>query len=208
MQDLTPSDRRNALPNAVSGALIFTFAGSLWFAYGVYCLKHKGEPWLTIFLVILALCLFGAALWLRPQVQRPASDVLSPEEKQQEAWAGKRFGIVNAVQGVAIFLAVQVWNNLHLPEYFSPTVAIIVGLHFIALAPVYRAKSHWIVGGIMCALAAVTVLAAPKYFSFQNEGIASTPVFLWGCILGFGNGLVLWANAGIRLRAVLKAVGK
>ena len=102
------------------------------------------------------------------------------------------FGIVNAVQGVAIFLAVQVCNNLHFPEYFLPVVALIVGLHFVALAPVLRTSFHLALGTVMCLLAVVTMVVVPKP--------------LWAVVFGLGNGLILWGSAALRLRRVQGAL--
>ena len=204
MQHLKESSQRASLLSTLSGALIFTIAGSLWAALGLYSLKHRGQPWALIFLSLLALSLLGFAISLRSRAQKLPPDPPSPEMEKHQAWAGKRFTVVNVVQGVAIFLAVQVCNNLHAPEYFWPVGSVIVGLHFIALAPVYRSQFHRIVGALMCLLALITVFAFPKY-SASALG-AAAPLFIWGALLGFGNAFLLWISATTRLLAVSKSL--
>jgi hypothetical protein len=104
---------------------------------------------------------------------------------------------VNVVQGVAIFMAVQVCENLHAREYFPVAVAVIVGLHFVAIAPVFRSRFHVLLGACMCLGAALTVLAAPKFL--DAAGADGQRTFVWGCLLGIGNAFLLWGAAGWRL---------
>src|SRR5690242_10910502 len=47
---------------------------------------------------------------------------------------GRIVGIWSAVEGVAIFLAINVCLNIGAPDAALPIVAIIVGLHFLPMA--------------------------------------------------------------------------
>ncbi len=91
------------------------------------------------------------------------------------------FNWVNIGQGIAIFLALNVANNIGRPEWFIPAFIFVVGLHFIPLAPVFKAPRHYVVGFALMLLAVA--------YPFLAKGGAADPV---GCL---GTGLILWASA-------------
>ena len=182
------------MQNAVWASIIFSIAGSLWLVFGAYLLNILA---ISVVLVLAGCGLVWAILSIRAKTDDVASAPVSAEEQKRNDWASRRFNMVNIAQGVAIFLAVQVWNNLHAAEYLAPTIAVIVGLHFIALAPAFSpagsySKPHLAAGIAMCVIAVVTVVAAPKH--------SASGLYLWGVILGFANGALLWGNAAARLR--------
>ena len=187
-------DRRLCL-QALSGATIYAVAGSLWAAFGLYWLGPVAGPWLiaALALIVLGLCL--EIVRLRMRVRRLPVHAQSSDEKRREARMGHRFMAVNAMQGVAIFLAVQICANLGVPEYLPPAISLIVGMHFLVLAAILRRPSQWFIGTTMCLLSLLTVLVVPKY---HTTGLAAaTPVLLWGVVPGIGNTLLLW-SFGVR----------
>ncbi len=195
-------DRRLCL-QALSGATIYVVAGSLWAAYGLYWLGPVARPWLiaALALIVLGLCL--GIVRLRMRVGRLPAHAPSGDEQRREARMGRSFMAVNAVQGVAIFLAVQVCANLGVPEYLPPAISLIVGMHFLALAPILRRPSQWFIGTTMCLLALLTVLAIPKHHTTALA--AATPVLLWGVIPGIGNAFLLWSFGA---RSLLRAAAQ
>jgi hypothetical protein len=112
---------------------------------------------------------------------------------EREARGRKVFTIVNVAQAIAIFLAVQVWFNLQKPEYLAPTIAVIVGLHFFALAGPMQLPSHRIPGALLVLLAGGTIVAVPSHES-------------WAVVVGLGSALILWGCYALRLRDVLSAL--
>jgi hypothetical protein len=192
------------LAQALNGAIIFTGIGSIWAIYGVVTLQSQDEPWLTIALGFLALCLFSAIYFLHRKIQGMPGSISSLADQNRIAWAGRMFVNVNIVQGVLIFVAVQICNNLGYPEYLSLVITVIVGLHFIVLAPIMRTRLHWVLGLLMCLLALVTVLIVPKYAPAMST--IAQPVFVWGVVLGLGNALLLWSSSVLRMRLVQKSL--
>jgi hypothetical protein len=106
-----------------------------------------------------------------------AAESDTPESKRKS----RIFNLVNIGQGVAIFIAVNVTNNLGHKEWFVPAFIFIVGLHFLPLAVLFKAVRHYVTGIAM-------ILLAVLYPLFMSGGPAN-PV---GCL---GTGLILWASA-------------
>lgn len=118
----------------------------MWAAYGVHALHGWGQPYPVGGVVLAVMALVAALLRVRREARPAAPPSLSVAEQQRDAKEGRVFAWVNARQGVAIFLMVQVCINLHHPEYIAPLFALIVGLYFFVLAPAMRASSLWATG--------------------------------------------------------------
>ena len=78
--------------------------------------------------------------------------------------------------------------------------AIIVGLHFVALGPVFRSRFHAILGVLMCLLSVGVVLALPRYTA--SAAPDAPPTFVWACAIGLGNAVLLLGAALVRMRGV------
>ena len=137
------------------------------------------------------------------KVLRLPQDALSPEMRERIARVKRGFGIVNAAQGVAIGSTFMLGFRLRHPEYIPPVVALIVGLHFFALAPILRMRFDYVIGSLLCLPALVTIFLLPVY----ADAGAPPPgrVFLWGAVVGIGSAVALWLGAVSRLRGVLNS---
>lgn len=181
---------KRRLTQALGGALVFATFGCAWGAFGMYSLGRTDQPWLVGVPLALTLVLVVLMTRLQRRVEALPPDPVAPEAEQREARGRKLFTIVNAAQGIAILIAVQVWYNLHKPEYLAPTIAVIVGLHFFALAGPLDLPSHRIPGALLLLLALVTMVAVPSHQT-------------WAVVIGLGNALILWGCYALRLREVL-----
>lgn len=181
---------KRRLSQSLGGAFIFAMAGGAWGLYGVYAL-HESVWLLAVPVVIAALEVLGS-MKLERRVNALPDEAVSPERQHRDARARKIFVGVNVAQGIAIFVAVQVAFNLHQPEYLAPAIALIVGLHFFALARPMELPSHWMVGGLMCLIAVGTVAAVPQ----EN----------WGPVVGLGCAATLWVFSAHRLHEVQSAL--
>jgi hypothetical protein len=181
---------KRRLSQALSGAVIFSIAGSLWAAYAAYALKGIAEFWLIGAAIAIAAFMLIVVSKLKQRVAQLPAERSTPEIDRRTARAGRLFVTVNIVQGLAIFLAVQVGYNLHTFEYLAPAVSVVVGIHFMALAGAFETPSHWTVGGLMCVLALGAVLSVADHA-------------MWGVILGFGNAVILWGSGVVRIQRVM-----
>ncbi len=114
------------------------------------------------------------------------------------------FKIVNAAQGIAIGITFLLGFRLQHPEYIPSVIALIVGLHFIALAPILRTRFDYVVGSLLCLLALMTMLVLPVYASIPDA--SARPIFLWGAMIGIGSDIVLWLGTISRIRKVHEAL--
>ena len=75
--------------------------------------------------------------------------------------SGRAFGLVFAAEGVAIWLAALVLNNLGKQEHVVPVIALIVGLHFYPMARIFRRTIDLYLATWTCvvAVAGIVVLA-------------------------------------------------
>ncbi|MDT4895146.1 MAG: hypothetical protein QOH25_223 [Acidobacteriota bacterium] len=191
---------RGQLLNACIGAVVFTVLGSAWAIFGVWSLGSQAEPWVAIILALCVLSLLIVSINTLRQVLRLPPDALSSEMLERIARVKRGFGIVNMVQGIAIGATFTLGFRLQRPEYIPPVVALIVGLHFFALAPILRMRFDYIIGLLLCLLALVTMFLLPVY---ANTGDASPGrIFLWGAVIGIGSAIALWLGAASRLRGV------
>jgi hypothetical protein len=174
-RDMTGQSAARA--GAAVGSSIFSVFGAGWLI--VWSQKTMGKApvvWAAIALLGLALLATAFRQFKRNQAAH-AAEAEMPESKR----AAKVFNWVNIGQGIAIFLALNVANNIGHPEWFILAFIFVVGAHFIPLAPVFKAPRHYVVGVALIVLA----LAYP----FLAKGGAADPV---GCL---GTGLILWASA-------------
>ena len=98
---------------------------------------------------------------------------------------GRAVGIATAIEGVAIFVVLNVLMNLHMNTLILPAMAIIVGLHFIPLA-------RWIPVPLYCRTGAglIVVGLATCFFPPEHRAIAT----------GVAAALVLWASGVLLIR--------
>ncbi|WP_106402260.1 hypothetical protein [Actinocorallia populi] len=120
-----------------------------------------------------------AALW-RARGPRPAGGAQRPG-------FGRGFWLVVAVEAIAFFGGNLLLNGpLGLPEGVVAWIAVVVGVHFVALARVWGERSVGWVGGGVALLGAVGLGMAVAGVS--DDGIALTA--------GVGTGIVLLGGCG------------
>ena len=186
-----------------SGVIVFTLLGSVWAIFGLWALGSKAEPLVAIILALSMLLLLIVSINVLRKVLRLPQDTLSSEMRRRIARVKRGFGIVNLVQGIAIGATFMLGFRLQHPEYIPPVVAFIVGLHFVALAPILRMRFDYIIGLLLCLLALVTMFTLPMYV---NDDALQRRIFLWGVVMGIGTAIVLWLGAISRLRGVQRAL--
>ncbi|MDR3772490.1 MAG: hypothetical protein P4L26_04025 [Terracidiphilus sp.] len=98
---------------------------------------------------------------------------------------GRAFAWINAIQWIAIPVAVIALGKLHLDAFATSAIAAIIGLHMFPLARLFRYPMHYVTGAVLVAWAAASaLLVSPD----QLQGSAA-----------MGTGLILWASAAVTL---------
>jgi hypothetical protein len=120
-----------------AGLFMMAFFTALWagIAYGgLYAGPFRFG--LIFFLVfIIAFVIQGIKL-LRAAHRHP--EIRTEEEAAEKKRVGKWFGIIFGAEGLAIFLAINIVNNLGHPDLTIPVIALVVGLHFYPLARIFK----------------------------------------------------------------------
>ena len=164
-----------------AGIWVLSFFATLWAAIGV---ATAGFPQWS-YIVPLAISAVIATICLRLVA---GADMRSVQEGRR---IGRLVVIWSAVEGIAIFVAVNVLDNLGLARFDLPAIAVIVGLHFIPLARGLPARLYYGTGAALVVLGlAATLLPIPD--------IAPTA--------GFGAAIILWASC--MLIAAGRATGR
>lgn len=105
--------------------------------------------------------------------------------RQERKRRGRIVGIASAVEGVAIFAAAKVLVNLGRRDLIAPTVAIIVGLHFLPLARWFPAPIYYLTAALLVAI------------GMAGAVVQDLPArILTVCI---GAAAVLWLSCGVVL---------
>ena len=176
-------ENANELRGRAIGSMILAGFGGIWLGLALYAKETLNAATILYIVAGLLMLLAGGAKLMRAAGRWPRQPE-SPAQRQA-------FGWINALQWIAIFFVVQIFNRLHLDAYTVSAVAGIVGLHFFPLAKLFRNRMHYATGAAMVIWAASTALFAPHE---QMQGDAA-----------LGAGAILWMSAAFTLSVSLFA---
>jgi hypothetical protein len=163
-----------------NGVMICAFFGLGWFIGGAGVLGDGLVYWIGI---ALAAAVSIALVALIPRVASGRNRV----RELPKDWA-KRYGIWIGFEVVLIVAAVLALRALELADFLPGAIALIVGVHFIPLAPAFDEPMYRWTGYAMIIAGAAGVVAG------------AGGVVLAGAVAGFGSAAALWATGA----AVLK----
>jgi hypothetical protein len=165
------------------GATIMGGFGAAWLTLGMISAGAPVEIALAIVVPVFALiaCLGLTVRHRLPKFAGPES----PEKKQ----VMRIFAAVNIVQWLAIFGTANVLRNMHLDRWIVPAIVLIVGVHFLPLAKIFRAPQHKTTGIAMMVCAAVAIVL---------------PVSIRDTVECLSAGLILWVSAAGALYAAFR----
>ena len=103
------------------------------------------------------------------------------ENSEANKKTNRIFHIINAAQWICVFIIANVLNNLGKSEWIVAAIIVVVGLHFIPLARLFRYFPHYVVGTAL-------IIWATCYPSITPGGATDA----LGCL---GTGVILWCSA-------------
>ena len=160
---MKPLDTFVLLRRAI-GACVLAGFGTVWAAAAVFSAPAGWRLGLGLGLAFTAACVGVAALHtlLRARTARKAQPdaPLSAADQIARRRVGRRMGLINAGQGVAIALVSVVAARAGRPDLIMSAVALIVGLHFFALVPVLHMPPYALCGALIV-VAAIAGAVAP-----------------------------------------------
>ncbi len=121
------------------GALIMGFFGAAFASLTLYREFHLSGPVIILpFIVFILLGLFAIS------AIRLGVGGIEPSEHEQRVILWSSIG-----EGVALFLAGNLITSLHRPDLLLPTMALIVGLHFLPIAFAARFRPFYLLGAAL-----------------------------------------------------------
>ena len=162
---------------SAAGQMFFAGFGTLWMI--CWCLQRRGVDWPMLALIVMA----GSTLFLwawcdfrafRPYVDRHAEPAAQRARSRAFRW-------INAAQWLAIFAANIALNAVGHPDWVTPAGILIIGLHLIPLARLFRAPRQYVTG-----LALIVVALA---YPWMADGSRNYPAG------EFATGAILWISA-------------
>jgi len=182
---------RVAVRSAAYGVLFMAFFGTLWAGIGIGGLQGWGFLWLLILSLLIGFTLIIGGIILI-KASRELSNEMTEAASRRFKRTGTWFGIIFALEGAMIGTASAICSSTNHFDYFFPVMAIIVGVHFLPLAHLFRVSFHYIAGSLLCLLAATTLLTLPARVTLGNHQIVA-----WWVSVGFGSALILWGTGAV-----------
>ncbi len=188
-----------ALYASVGGGIL-VFLGAVGFQ-GKYGLL----PPIAALVVTLALMMGSLALLTNADRALAAHPSAASSPRPRGPTVHERYLTITRVEYAGFFVALIACNLLGQMIWLMPLVAIISGIHYLALGRLARSVSAWAKGSLLCVLAVAVVALLPALYPAHVA--ASTQIYLWWVVIGFVGGAILWFDAvyclvrGLRPRA-------
>jgi hypothetical protein len=160
---------------------MFVF-GVIWLLLGLF----RGRPapaWLRILLLLVGMAL-GTSIVILAAHALSTPPNLTPPTPQQSATnrqIARHFYVIFGIELFAILLAALVLNAVRYPDYILCAIALIVGIHFVPLAALFKLPFYY--GTALCGSAIGLV------------GFSMADASLRQKVVGISFGLTLWATA-------------
>jgi len=159
------------------GAMFFSVFGCAWLmVWAFHRFPQQTIAFILVGLVFLVLFYFCFQCYLGNR-----SALADESNDPVRMRTNRMFNIINAIQWVAIFLIINVLNRNGLADWAVPAIILLIGLHFIPLAKIFKYPPHYLTG-------AGLIIVSIGYPLLALNG----PRDFVGCLV---TGLILWASA-------------
>jgi len=143
---------KNAIINIAGGLLLMAFFTLFWSINADAKIKGNDYGIVLILFGSFSLVFVMFAIYLFSILNRFPS-INSDAQKLEGKKKGKRFGILFGIEGLAIFIIVNILRNFHYDIFVLPAIALIVGLHFYPMAIIFKRKIDYYFSSWTCLIA-------------------------------------------------------
>lgn len=164
------------------GALFFAVFGGAWLLLAAYAFGRLSKVEGGLIGAVVLLFIIGA-MRLQRRGKDAGKDAVPAKEQSRN---DRIFGVVNAVTWITVFLVFLIFPRIGHEDLAIPAVALIVGLHFFPMPPLYRHTANLVAGACI----AVWSIVCPMFFQGDR-------------MIGFvaaGAGVALWVSAAWALK--------
>ena len=173
------------------GGLIMIFFGLAWWGIASQGIAYSNQLLYWGVIYVIAIALLALTIVFMIGARRLPRDT-SPEAVARGRVIGRRLGIqFGIIFGLEIIIAVVVnvvLNIINHQEFFFPLLAIIVGAHFLPLAPIFQVRVYYATGILLCLVGLVVLLATPSTAMMNGAR-------LWDVLPGILSAPILWLTA-------------
>jgi hypothetical protein len=162
---------------SAAGQMFFAGFGTLWMT--AWCLQRHGVDWPMLALIAMAGGTLFLWAWSDFRAFRPLVD--QHAERAKDKARMRHFRWINAAQWLTLFAADGVLNATGHPDWTTPANILIVGLHFIPLARLFRVPRHYATG-----IALIVVALAYPWMAGAGPNYPAGE---------FATGAILWVSA-------------
>jgi len=173
----------NQLSGRATGAIFFACFGTGWLFLALAAKQIINPATVAATITGMTSLLIAAALLLRQAKRWPRV----PDDPA----VGRAFKWINAIEWIAVALAVFLLGRFHLDAYAPSAIAGIVGLHMFPLARLFHYPLHHATGALLVGWAVVSAVFVP---TATMQGTAA-----------MGTGIILWVSAVVSLAIGLRA---
>lgn len=188
MQSRTLEESPRYLVGMSSGALVLIFFAILWATFSLAGLNEQAALIVEVTAGVVTLALLAFGITTLRAARRLPMEEMSPEDQASGKKTHRRFNIICALEFGAIAVAVVVLRLFQHPEAIAPMTCLIVGLHFLPLAPLFHVRIYTMLGIAVSILGAVALLAL--LFNLTLGGL-----YTWATIVGLGTVAIFWLTA-------------
>ncbi len=201
-----------AVREAIAGRAygVFNTAGGAlyWAALGISALPVALVLPGVVIAVIASGLAFGGGLQLWLQAKRLPAGTWDAARVKRLQWDFRLIGTAEAL-GVGITVVIcGVWAGHW--EWLGPAIAIPIGLHFFALARVFRVPVYNVTATALCAVGLVTIRWVPTGALVRGQlaFMAEAPAPLWRLVPGLGAALILWLTCAVMVAGGRELIGR
>lgn len=185
-----------------AGILFLTLFGGLWAVAGVKGLDGIGNPWIFVATIAIfaALAVLGAVIVVNAYSVESDSKPNFSDARRRRV----RFRIVLFVEVGLIAIAVMILRGVGRTDLIAPVVMLVVSLHFIPLAVLFRLPIYYTVAAALFLVDLVAVVAVPEQIHIYKTRVSPQLV-----VIGLGGAVCLWAAAffnALATRSTLKTL--
>lgn len=168
------------------GLLVGTLFGAVWAVVATWQWPQPARvtAWAAIALIVVVM-----AGWIFRHDVGAAIETPSPQQRRRTT---RGFLLLLVGEIVAMNVAVMLFDHYQRPDWLMPAIAVIVGLHFLPMAPLLRVPVLRGMGSLMAlwGVAAMVALAL---------GVTSAPVLQ---AMELACAFTLWGSVFLRSRGV------
>ena len=172
---MTTTEQPSALRGRVIGTLVMTGFG-VWWVFAAMSSINRVALWIYIVVAIVPAALAGLAIFRLFRLPN-----LSGNPSAATGKMSRNFRIVLIAEVLLIVFAIVMLGRSGHPDLITASIAIIVGLHFLPLAAIFRLPLYYTTGIVMTAWAIICLI----FFQPPPRTIN----------ISIGCGLVLWLTS-------------